>query len=119
MGFPSKIYSDTYLLYVRMNLHAGSLESYRLAITKVSIRPKRKGSIAYSRPVEFLKFICGIFYPAGHFKGLPVRFLLQGTIITKIENRTTGEEMFSLELEPELITGLYDRVWEERRVVAI
>ena len=27
--------------------------------------------------------------------------------------------MVSLELEPELITGLYDRVWEERRVVAL
>jgi penicillin-binding protein 1B len=31
----------------------------------------------------------------------------------------TGEEIFSLELEPELITGLYDRVWEERRVVTL
>ena len=29
------------------------------------------------------------------------------------------EELFSLELEPELITGLYDRVWEERRVVSL
>ena len=27
--------------------------------------------------------------------------------------------MFSLELEPELITGLYERVWEERRVVSL
>jgi penicillin-binding protein 1B len=58
-------------------------------------------------------------YPAEPFKGFPVRFSLQGTVISKIENSTTGEELFSLELEPELITGLYDRVWEERRVVTL
>ena len=44
---------------------------------------------------------------------------MQGTTITRIENSTTGEELFSLELEPELITGLYERVWEERRVVSL
>jgi penicillin-binding protein 1B len=34
-----------------------------------------------------------------------------------MENMDNGEELFSLELEPELVTGLYDRIWEERRLV--
>ena len=27
--------------------------------------------------------------------------------------------MFDLELEPELVTGLYERIWQERRVVQL
>ncbi|MBI4490674.1 MAG: PBP1A family penicillin-binding protein, partial [Deltaproteobacteria bacterium] len=56
-------------------------------------------------------------YPLETFKGGPVRITLQSTTVTKMENMDNGEELFSLELEPELVTGLYDRIWEERRLV--
>ena len=36
-----------------------------------------------------------------------------------MENGDSGEEMFSLELEPELVTGLYETVWQERRLVKL
>jgi penicillin-binding protein 1B len=48
-----------------------------------------------------------------------VRISLQGPVVTRIENQATRQEMFSLELEPELVTGLYDRIWQERRVVKL
>ena len=50
---------------------------------------------------------------------MPVRISLQGNAIAKIENLAEGKELFSLELEPELITGLYERIWQERRVVKL
>jgi penicillin-binding protein 1B len=58
-------------------------------------------------------------YPTENFKGFPVRISFQGTVVTKIQNALDGQELFSLELEPELITGLYDRIWQERRVVRL
>jgi penicillin-binding protein 1B len=120
--FPSKIYSDTVLLYVGINLRSEDLleKLRRLGYQEAQSSPKRRGEYRFQSSRGLLEIYLREFsYPTEQFKGLPVRIALQGTIITKIENLETGEEMVSLELEPELITGLYDRVWEERRVVAL
>jgi penicillin-binding protein 1B len=120
--FPSKIYSDTVLLYVGINLRSEDLleKLRRLGYQEAQSSPKRRGEYRFQSSRGLLEIYLREFsYPTEQFKGLPVRISLQGTIITKIENLETGEEMVSLELEPELITGLYDRVWEERRVVAL
>jgi penicillin-binding protein 1B len=120
--FPSKIYSDTYLLYVGINLRPEDLleKLRRLGYHESQSPPKRRGEYRFQPSRGLLEIYLREFsYPTEQFKGAPVRISLQGTVITKIENLATGEEMVSLELEPELITGLYDRVWEERRVVAL
>jgi penicillin-binding protein 1B len=120
--FPSKIYSDTYLLYVGINLRSDDLleKLRRLGYHESQSSPKRRGEYRLQPSRGLVEIYLREFsYPTEQFKGAPVRISLQGTIITKIENLATGEEMVSLELEPELITGLYDRVWEERRVVAL
>jgi penicillin-binding protein 1B len=120
--FPSKIYSDTYLLYVGINLRSDDIleKLRRLGYHESQSSPKRRGEYRFQPSRGLVEIYLREFsYPTEHFKGAPVRISLQGTIITKIENLATGEEMVSLELEPELITGLYDRVWEERRVVAL
>ncbi len=36
-----------------------------------------------------------------------------------MDDASTGEEIFRSQLEPELITGLYETAWEERRVVTL
>jgi penicillin-binding protein 1B len=120
--FPSKIYSDTYLLYVGINLRSEDLleKLRRLGYHEAQSPPKRRGEYRFQPSRGLLEIYLREFsYPTEQFKGVPVRISLQGTIITKIENLASGEEMVSLELEPELITGLYDRVWEERRVVTL
>ena len=48
-----------------------------------------------------------------------MRIVLQGNFVSRIENPTNGKEMFSLELEPEFVTGLYKLIWQERRVVKL
>jgi penicillin-binding protein 1B len=120
--FPSKIYSDTYLLYVGMNLKLEDLweKMRRLGYQETRAVPRKRGEYRYQKPKGVLEIYLNDFvYPTEPFKGIPVRVSLASSAITKIENGANGEEMFSLELEPELVTGLYDRIWQERRVISL
>lgn len=120
--FPSKIYSDSYLLYIGINLRLDELweKLRRLGYHPTRGTPKSKGEYRYQPAIGLLEIYLRDFsYPTEPFVGMPVRIFVQGSVITKIENSSTGEELFSLELEPELVTGLYDRTWQERRVVKL
>jgi penicillin-binding protein 1B len=120
--FPSKIYSDTYLLYVGMNLRLEDLweKMRRLGYQETRSAPKKRGEYRYQKAQGQLEiYLHDFVYPTEPFKGVPVRVSLVSAAVTKIENGASGEEMFSLELEPELVTGLYDRIWQERRVVSL
>ena len=120
--FPSKIYSDSYLLYVGMSLQVGDLwdQFRRLGYREMQSAPRTKGEYRYQRLSGLLDiYLHDFVYPTESFKGVPVRISLQGPVVARIENQATGQEMFSLELEPELVTGLYDRIWQERRVVKL
>ncbi|MBI2351234.1 MAG: transglycosylase domain-containing protein, partial [Deltaproteobacteria bacterium] len=118
--FPSKIYSDTYLLYPGMNLRSDELleKLRRLGYRESRNTPKAKGEYRFLHRDGLLEiYLHDFIYPLESFKGIPVRISLQGATVTKMENVDNGEELFSLELEPELVTGLFDRIWEERRLV--
>ncbi len=120
--FPSKIYSDSFLLYDGMSIR---LEDLRQKLRRLGYRenrtsPSAKGEYRILGKDGILEIYLHDFaYPTERFTGFPVRIALLGTAVSKMENMANGEEIFSLELEPELVTGLYDRVWEERRVVKL
>lgn len=120
--FPSKIYSDTLLLYVGMNVRQEVLREKlrRLGYREARDMPKARGDYRFATKEGWLEiYLHDFVYPLERFKGFPVRVALGGTTITRMDNVESGEELFSLELEPELVTGLYDRIWEERRLVKI
>ena len=120
--FPSKIYSDTYLLYPGMTLRSDELleKLRRLGYRESRDTPRAKGEYRLLHKDALLEiYLHDFIYPLETFKGFPVRISLHGATAAKIENVDNGEELFSLELEPELVTGLYDRVWEERRLVKL
>jgi len=120
--FPSKIYSDTYLLYPGMTLRSDELleKLRRLGYRESRDTPRAKGEYRLLNKDALLEiYLHDFIYPLETFKGFPVRISLHGATAAKIENVDNGEELFSLELEPELVTGLYDRVWEERRLVKL
>jgi len=119
---PSKIYSDPFLLYLGMNLR---MKDLRTKIRRLDYRESRKAPAAKGE-YRFLKrhslleiYLHDFAYPLESFKGIPVRIALQGTTIQRMEKMTSGEELFSIELEPELVTGLYDRTWQQRRLVKL
>ena len=120
--FPSKVYSDSYLLYVGAPLRSESLleKLRRLGYYETAGEPRTKGEYRISRSAGTIEIYLHDFdYPTEQFKGGPVRLSLQGNSLSRIENPATGQEMYSLELEPELVTGLYERIWQERRLVKL
>ena len=120
--FPSKIYSDSYLLYVGAPLRSENLieKLRRLGYYETSGELRTKGEYRVLRSSGTIEiFLHDFAFPTEQFKGVPVRLSLQGNSVARIENLATGQEMFSLELEPELVTGLYERIWQERRLVKL
>lgn len=120
--FPSKIYSDSYFLYVGATARPQDLAEklHRLGYFETQVSPKAKGEYRIAAKAGVIEiFLHDFDSPTEKLKGMPVRISLQGNAIVKIENLAEGKELFSLELEPELITGLYERIWQERRVVQL
>jgi penicillin-binding protein 1B len=119
---PSKIYSDSYLLYIGISLRPEDLREKlrRLGYHEVMAAPKNKGQFHYVPARGLLEiYLQDFVYPTEAFTGYPVRISFEGPAISRIESAVDGQEIFSLELEPELVTGLYDQIWQERRVVAL
>jgi penicillin-binding protein 1B len=119
---PGKIYSDSHLLYVGINLKLEDLREKlrRLSYVETATAPKAKGEYRYQAGTGILEVYLHDFkYPTEFFKGLPVRLALQANTLARIENASNGQELFSLELEPELVTGLYERTWQERQIIKL
>ena len=120
--FPSKIYSDSSLLYVGVSLRLDELTEKlrRLGYFEVQGALKRKGEYRIFKAQRNVEIYLRDFeFPTERRQGVPVRVSLQGSTLTRIVNMATDKEMFDLELEPELVTGLYERIWQERKVVKL
>lgn len=118
-ALPSKIYSDSLTLYHGIDINsidlAGRLK--RLNYHRVSSEPKegeyrQEGNII---DIYFHNFI----YPNKPFTGSPVRIYLKNTQIEKMEGYLTKEELFSIEIEPELITAIFEGGWQERNLMKL
>lgn len=118
--FPSKIYSDSYLLYVGLPVRAEDLTDKlrRLGYFETQAAPRNKGEYQVTRGAVEI-FLHDFAFPTEQRTGIPVRLSLRGSSLARIENLATGKDMFDLELEPELVTGLYERIWQERKVVKL
>ena len=120
-SFPSKIYSDSHLLYVGINLRLDELADKlrRLGYFEVQAAPKRKGEYRVVRQGLMEIFLHDFDFPGEKRPGVPVRISMKGSMLGRIENLASGKDMFDLELEPELVTGLYERIWQERKLVKL
>jgi len=120
--FPSKIYADSYFLYAGGGLRIQDLSEklHRLGYFETQTVPNAKGEYRIAAKEGLIEIYLHDFdSPTERFKGVPIRLSLQGNVITKIENISDGKEQYFVELEPELITGLYERIWQERKVVKL
>ena len=120
--FPSKIYADSYFLYAGGSLRIQDLNEklHRLGYFETQTVPNAKGEYRIAAKEGLIEIYLHDFdSPTERFKGAPIRISLQANVITKIENISDGKEQYFVELEPELITGLYERIWQERKVVKL
>ncbi len=118
--FPSRIYSDSFLIYPGLNVNAGGAldRLRRLNYREATTGELHKGDFRRTQSGLDL-FLRDFSYPGQSVRDRLVRIDLSGDTVTRLTDLTSGEELFSLQLEPEIITGLYQSSWEERRVVSL
>jgi penicillin-binding protein 1B len=118
---PSKIYSDSFSIFPGVSLQKARLYD---RLRRLGYQPARKKEL---RKGEYRKgrnsldiYLHDFLYPQDAFKGFPLRIILKNGVIQRMFSvERPEEELYSANLEPELITGLFKQVWEERRLVSL
>ncbi|MGB8414687.1 MAG: hypothetical protein WCE23_17880, partial [Candidatus Binatus sp.] len=118
-NIPSRIYSDSVLIYPGQDLKdLGFFE--RLA--RLNYHPVDPGHVASRGEYSFDRkrgkldiFLHSFAYPYGNFGGEFVDLTLKGDTIESMGDPVTHKPIFSIELEPELISGIFEGEWEQRR----
>lgn len=120
--FPSKIYSDSKIVYPGVSLPFRQVRAKlrRLGYRPSEHEPRAKGEYRIHDQNGVVEiFLHDFRYPQRDFRGFPVRISLKAETIHRIQRLDDGEVLPSLELEPEVVTGFFDRVREQRRIVRL
>src|SRR5262245_550507 len=119
---PSKIYAEPLLLYPGADIgELGLLErlarlDYRVAAGTVAAR----GEYHYDQKKgELLLALRETPFARGRDNVQRISLSLQGDRIVQVVDIDTGTVLRVVELEPEVITSVYDQAWEERRLVKL
>ncbi len=119
---PSKIYAEPVLLYPGGQLEAGKLVEIltRLDYRSVSGPPQTRGEYLYDQKTGVLQLaLRDSPFPQIVARAQRVSFLLRGGRIERLVDLDSSTPLAFIELEPEVIAGVYDRSWGERRVVKL
>jgi penicillin-binding protein 1B len=123
-NIPSRIYSDTTIVYAGQNLddlafldRLARLNYHRTDIGQV----KTRGEYSFDRKHhDLVIFLHSFAYPYGNFGGQLVDIALaRDDTIESMRDPVTGKPVFSIELEPELLSGIFEGSWDQRRLVRI
>ena len=122
-NIPSRIYSDSVVVYPGQNL--GDLGFFeRLArLNYHPIEPGRvnsRGEYNFDKAHDKLElFLHSFAYPYRYFDGELIDIALKSSTIESISDASTHKPVYSFELEPELISGIFEGSWEQRRLVRL
>lgn len=119
---PARIYTDAFLLYPGLELAGtGFFERLRrLGYREVDGPVRGRGEFRRDpRGAGVDVYLHAFHYPLHDEPGRALRIELARGVVTAVRALAAGEEVFDLALEPEPLAGFYDRVWEERRVIAL
>jgi penicillin-binding protein 1B len=122
---PSQIYSDSLVVYPGANLRdSGFFErlarlNYRPKPTPAQVRGR--GEYCYNpKKGTLVLFLHAFAYPYHQFDGQLVDVRLSSDqMVTEISDGVTHKALDTFELEPEPISGIYQGVWEQRRLVRL
>ena len=117
---PSKVYSDSFVLYPGQDLGGTHLMDRlrRLGYQPVSGLPQRPGEY-HLEPGQLEIFLHDFSYPDHGFKGFRIRLMLQNGRITKMTEPPGENGLAMVELEPELVAAFFDVAWEERDLIRL
>jgi penicillin-binding protein 1B len=119
-SIPSKVFSDTMLLYPGQHINRGLFQEKlkRLGYRNVSGLPKKKGDMQTNR--EGLRvYLYDLKVPWKKRAGFPVHIQFDPHTIKAIAREDNGKSISLLEIEPEEIMLFFGRERESRRLVSI
>lgn len=119
---PSKIYSEFTFLYPGLDIRAvGLLDRLaHLAYRPVQGPVQTRGEYFYDpQNGELQLFFLDFPYLAGATRPQRVKITLRNERIVQIIDLDEQVELLTVAIEPEVIAGVYDETWEERRVVKL
>ena len=116
--FPSRIYSDEFLLYVGLNLEAAGIPRRleRLSYRVAAAEPAFGGEFRRGEGVLEIALRQGA---RGRSATQRVRIDLDQGRIAAITDLDSNETLAAVALEPEELTGIYQGEWEDRRAVKV
>lgn len=130
---PSKVFSDSFQLYPGMHLSLQDLKEKleRLGYQEVSDQVSRSGEFqihteSQDKNADVISwdiYLNDFVYPSKVFKGFPISLEIEDVILTRIshtkENNDSKEDLFLIELEPELIAEFFQDNREQREIVKL
>jgi penicillin-binding protein 1B len=117
---PSRVFAESCLLYPGIDVRAVGLfdRLRRLNYREIDSPPQREGDFRRT-PDGVDLFLRSFSYLGEDVRSRQVHLTLRGNLLTAVRDVKSGEELFSLRLDPEQITGLYDASWEQRRIISL
>ena len=117
---PSRVYSDTTLLYMGQRINRTLLVEKlgRIGYRETPHPPGRQGEMQLTaRGIAI--YLHDFHSPTYHQKSIPVRVDFQGDRVESITNLETGNRLSLLELEPEELMLYYGPERERRRLLSV
>jgi penicillin-binding protein 1B len=123
-NIPSRIYSDSCTIYPGQDLddvgffqRLARLNYHRIEPGKVSAR----GEYSFDRKRGRLTiFLHSFAYPYSQFPGELVEMKLDSQDrVLAMREPVTGKQLYSVELEPELLSAIFEGSWQQRRLVPL
>ena len=123
-NIPSRIYSDSCFVYPGQSLD--DLDFFQ-RLARLNYHPVAPGQVTargeYSldqRKHRLTIFLHNFAYPYNQFAGEAVEMSLgPRDIVLAMRDPVGGKALYSAELEPELISGIFQGSWQQRRLVPL
>src|SRR6266481_6339358 len=122
-NIPSRIFSDSILIYPGENLSDLGFFERLARLNYHPVDPGRvstRGEYSFDRKRSKLDiFLHSFGYPYGNSGGEFVTPTLKGDTTDSLSDPVTHKPIYSIELGPELISGIFEGEWEQRRLVRL
>ena len=116
--FPSRIFSDEFLLYPGLDIQAAAVPRRleRLRYREVDEEPRAGGEFRSTASGMEIALRSG---SRGRDETQRVDLVLDEGRIVEVLDASTGANLGAVSLEPEELTGIYQGEWEKRRAVRV
>ncbi|MGH7905768.1 MAG: PBP1A family penicillin-binding protein [Candidatus Binataceae bacterium] len=122
---PSQIYSDSTLIYPGQSLIAAGFSQRLARLNYHRVPPGQvvnRGEYSYNPKKGTLEvFLHRFRYPYRDFPGelVEIKFSPPGETIASMRDAGSGRTIYTVQLEPEMISGIFSGTWEQRRLVRL